>query len=125
VIDEVDTLIDSGNEEYLGNLCRAILKKQREVKVGPVPRILLVGATCTGKFERFATSVFGEDIKYLMEKNSHMHLENLTHEFIHCRTLDKTEPLLRLLGEMRNKAEGVLIFCNSISSCQVLYCLLI
>ena len=30
IIDEVDTLIDSGNEEYLGELCRAVIKRQNE-----------------------------------------------------------------------------------------------
>ena len=78
-----------------------------------------MGATCTGKFERFAEQIFGKDIKFIVEKNSHMHLENLSHEFIHCTTLDKTAPLLKLMAEIRNKYEGLLIFCNSISSCQV------
>mgnify|MGYP006969954199 CR=1 FL=1 len=29
-----------------------------------------------------------------------MHLENLKHEFIHCTTLDKKEPLLQLMKEL-------------------------
>ena len=52
VIDEIDTLIDSGNEEELGRLCKALLRRQ--VEKDPLsPRVLLVGATCTNKVERF------------------------------------------------------------------------
>lgn len=45
-----------------------------------------------------------------------MHLENLTHEFIHCMSIDKSEPLLGLLRTMGEK-RAILIFCSSIASC--------
>lgn len=57
-------------------------------------------------------------MKILIEKNVHMHLENLSHEFIHCTTLDKSEPLLALIKQLKSKS--ILIFTNSISSCHYL-----
>lgn len=53
-----------------------------------------------------------------------MHLQNIEHEFIHCVTLDKQDPFLKLLREVVAKANAlkgsVMVFCNSISSCRSL-----
>lgn len=50
-----------------------------------------------------------------------MHLENLSHDFVHCTTLDKSEPFMALYKECLNKFKGsIIIFCNEISSCHFL-----
>lgn len=50
-----------------------------------------------------------------------MHLENLQHDFVHCTTIDKSEPFLALYKECNSKFNGsIIIFCNDVSSCHFL-----
>jgi len=37
----------------------------------------------------------------LVDKKTHMNLQNIEHEFVHCQGLDKKEPLLKLLKEIK------------------------
>ena len=59
-----------------------------------------------------------DNVLKLIDKNTHLNLQNLTHEFIHVNQLDKLDPMIRLLQEqiplMESEDGSMIIFCNSI-----------
>lgn len=103
VIDEIDTLLDCGYE--LEQFVRQ--------------RTYLVGATQTTRVKKFTQEVLGEGVVVLRERNSHMHLENISHEFIQMHQQDKSEPALKLCRDLMKKG-SIIVFCNSIQSCRFL-----
>lgn len=62
----------------------------------------------------------------IVDKKTHLNLENIKHEFIHCDELDKHDPLLseitRSFKNGRKTENGmepvnkILIFCNTVKS---------
>jgi len=75
------------------------------------------------QMEKIATRFFSPDdpsFKQIVEKNTHMNLNNLKHEFIHLSDIDKIKPLKLLLKEYRKYARknrtSTIIFCNSVAS---------
>jgi hypothetical protein len=44
------------------------------------------------------------DFSYLIEKNTHMNLAHIKHEFIHLSDYDKLKPLRQLIKEFRKHA---------------------
>jgi superfamily II DNA/RNA helicase len=56
--------------------------------------------------------------KIMVEKSTHMNLQNLKHEFIHLADYDKTKPLELLTKEYRKYSRkhdtSCIIFCNSV-----------
>ena len=54
----------------------------------------------------------------MIDKNNHLNLQNIQHEFIHCDSLDKHDKLLTLLKQLRVRQikTSVMIFCNTIKS---------
>ena len=119
VIDEADTFLDSGEKDALEEYVDIISKRNGKV--------IYVSATYTSALSNFFDKVYGREsnlLKKLIEKNTHMNLSNLEHEFIHVRDLDKQTPLLKILKEystlMESTKGATMIFCNSITSCQSL-----
>jgi superfamily II DNA/RNA helicase len=51
------------------------------------------------------------DLPVIQEKRTHMHLENLSHEFIHILNIDKIPALLGLLKELKG---STIVFCNTV-----------
>lgn len=119
VIDEADTLIDGGFKEIIQEYIRISLKNQIKT--------IFVSATFTTPLEKMFNESFGknsESLKKIIEKNTHLNLSNLHHEFIHIKDLDKQAPLIKILKEYKDKIKktdgATMIFCNSIPSCQSL-----
>ena len=119
VIDEADTLIDSGFKDIIADYIKISLKNQI--------RTIFVSATFTSPLSKLFDENFGRNsvsLKKIIEKNTHMNLSNLHHEFIHIKDLDKQTPLIKILKEYEKKIKqtkgATLIFCNSIPSCQSL-----
>ena len=119
VIDEADTLIDSGFKEIIEDYVKISLKNKI--------RTVFVSATFTTPLSRLFDENFGKNsisLKKIVEKKTHMNLSNLQHEFIHIRDLDKQTPLIKIMKEFQNKIKktkgATLIFCNTIPSCQSL-----
>ncbi|CAD8106088.1 unnamed protein product [Paramecium primaurelia] len=113
VVDEIDTLLDSSMQDDLKKL--ATYFKDKDITT------TYCGATYSTKVKNFVESQYKNQITPLIEKQSHMHLENLSHDFVHCTTLDKSEPFMALYKECQNKFKGsIIIFCNEISSCHFL-----
>jgi superfamily II DNA/RNA helicase len=54
-----------------------------------------------------------EGLSRLVDKDAHLNLHNIRHEFLHCPDLDKHSTLLQALGQ--NQAKTI-VFCNTISS---------
>lgn len=50
----------------------------------------------------------------IVDKNTHINLQNIKHEFVQCGSLDKHETLVQVLLQ-RSKTK-TMIFCNTISS---------
>lgn len=119
VIDEADTLIDSGYKDMI----REYIDISQKCKI----RTIFVSATFTTPLSKLFDDSFGKNsllLKKLIEKKTHMNLSNLHHEFIHIKDLDKQTPLIKILKEYKEKIKktkgATLIFCNTIPSCQSL-----
>lgn len=119
VIDEADALMDGGFKEIIQEYMRISLKNQIKT--------VFVSATFTTPLEKMFNETFGknsESLKKIIEKNTHLNLSNLHHEFIHIKDLDKQAPLIKILKEYKEKIKktdgATMIFCNSIPSCQSL-----
>ena len=50
----------------------------------------------------------------ITDKNTHMNLENIKHQFLQCQELDKHETLLSVLNQRRDAK--TLIFCKTVKS---------
>lgn len=48
------------------------------------------------------------------DKNAHFNLHNIKHEFLHCKSYDKHQPLLEELRHDPNLK--TMIFCNTVTS---------
>jgi ATP-dependent RNA helicase DDX28 len=121
IFDEMDTFMDSGFDEIIGALI------ERGVKMASKPQMVFLSSTFTERIRTILVSTLGkEDIGFrlLIDKKLHYNLSNLDHEFLHIDTLDKKEPLIKILNEfdpvMKRTNSSTIIFCNSIPSCQAI-----
>lgn len=119
IVDEADTLIEAGFSEEISKLCKIF-------KTSEKTSMIFVSATMSVSLSKFFDSTFGKahNFNKIIEKNTHYNLTNVNHEFIHVLKLDKYEPLQRLIREIWQKIiksnGSLMIFCNSIPSCQSL-----
>ena len=82
VIDELDTFLDSGNEDKIRDIIKSFLKTEERQKASK--QIILSTATITGQMDGLIKDYFAgdKDFAKLIEKKTHMNLTNLKHEFI-------------------------------------------
>jgi superfamily II DNA/RNA helicase len=87
----------------------------------------MCSATVTKKMEEFAYKFFDRrdpDFKILIEKNTHMNLSHLKHEFIQLADYDKIKPLKLLCKEYQKYARkhktSCIVFCNSVNSARAI-----
>ncbi|EAS07110.2 type III restriction enzyme, res subunit (macronuclear) [Tetrahymena thermophila SB210] len=130
VVDEADTFLDSGYKEVIETYIKTITHRQEQIKEGNysknIPKMIFVSATYTGQLRLLFESSFDnfKKIKLIIDKKTHMNLQHIEHEFIHCQGIDKKEPITKLLKEIMPKAQkqdgSIMIFCNSIPSCRSL-----
>jgi superfamily II DNA/RNA helicase len=117
IIDEWDTLIDSGYSSFVENLVQNMKKKEE----GQNRQVVLWAATFTKHMETLMIKNLGtEGIEKIIEENTHMNLANLDHEFIKLGEKDKYGPLELILKEFKDFRKhantSAIVFCNSISS---------
>jgi superfamily II DNA/RNA helicase len=117
VIDELDTLLDAGNEEFLLKLCKLgemggeySLTKQK----------IFASATLTPPMDVFLRKAFDGEVNFvkLIDKSTNHNLSNVKHEFLHVTDYDKYPTLLKLLQDnikLIKQNFSIIIFCNSIS----------
>ena len=64
------------------------------------------------------------NFKIMVEKSTHLNLQNLKHEFIHLADFDKLKPLELLTKEYRKYSRkhdtSCIIFCNSVNSARAI-----
>jgi superfamily II DNA/RNA helicase len=126
VIDEWDTLLDSGLEEFIYDLVDPIVKKSRSAENsqdGLNKQVVFWSATVTKPIESLVAKYWSPGDKTfvdLVEKNTHMNLANLDHEFIKLSEKDKYNPLEMILKEFRAYRKetntSAIVFCNSIQA---------
>ena len=125
IIDELDTLLDSGYQEYIESLIKPLVvpinQNDRKRKVSK--QVVFWWATITKPVESLLSNFWESDdpnFAKCIDKNTHMNLSNLDHEFIHLSEQDKYRPLEIILREFRkfkNKSNtSCMVFVNSIQS---------
>ena len=120
VIDEFDTFVDSGCEDQIRRMLDSHLGK-------PDHNAIFASATISKHMTAMAQEYFGDEDTWdhpksnfsrLVEKNTHMNLSNLKHEFIHIADFDKVKPLKLLMKEYkkytRKHNTSCIVFCNSV-----------
>ncbi|CAI2364365.1 unnamed protein product [Moneuplotes crassus] len=133
VIDECDTLLDAGMGDFITNLITPLVKTpnsqemqyvhEKKVDHSTQRQIVFCSATITKQMESLVSKFWipgDKKFVHLVEKNTHMNLTNLDHEFIKLSERDKYEPLRHVLKEfqsfIRTENTAGMIFCNSIQS---------
>lgn len=123
VIDEFDTLVDSGLEDRIRTLLDQYLEK------GP-KQVVFASATVSKHMRKIIQDYFGEGtdpahrFKEIIEKSTHMNLQHLKHEFVAVADFDKIKPLKLLIKEFKKYARthntSCIVFCNSVNSARAI-----
>ena len=123
MIDEFDTLVDSGLEDRIRVLLDQYLEK------GP-RQVIFASATVSKQMRKIAADYFGDGtdpafrFKELIEKSTHMNLQHLKHEFVSLADFDKVKPLKLLMKEFTKYARkhntSCIVFCNSVNSARAI-----
>jgi superfamily II DNA/RNA helicase len=119
VVDELDTLLDAGNEEFLLKMCR--LGQQANNTGHSIDKqIIFVSATLTPAINDFLKKAFGGEQNFvkIIDKSTNHNLANVRHEFLHVTDFDKFPTLLKLLNDnikVIKQNFSIIIFCNSVS----------
>ena len=113
VVDEFDTLLDAGYTPHILNYVRLAAHHSA--------RMLFVGATVSRAVTQFTSKHFSSTLggrqpylHQLVQRNTHLNLTHLKHEFVQPPSYDKAPTLLKLLFELRDKP--ALVFCNTVAS---------
>ena len=110
VIDELDTLLDAGNEEFIKN-----------ISIYSDKQIVIASATMTNNIETFLDKMFQDNklnFVKLIDKSTNHNLSNVKHEFLHVTDFDKYPSLLKLLNDnikLIKQNFSIIIFVNSIA----------
>jgi ATP-dependent RNA helicase RhlE len=116
VIDELDTLIDSGFRDFI----------EEYFKLREVANMTMVAATVPPYLDKFIDTHFSAPdspepdrpaITKVIESKTHTNLANIAHEFIKLPEFNKMPTVLdvvRTINEDVGKGGGCMIFCNSI-----------
>lgn len=116
IIDESDTLMDSGYSKHLEIYLQELIKKTK---------ISFVAATFPKNLEGFLARHFSLNsegdrpfLKQIIEKNTHLNLAHLKHDFIQLQEYDKNPLFSKVIFEVSAGLHGgsCIIFCNSIQS---------
>lgn len=114
VFDEADVFLESGEEEQMVKLIKSVfLNKNIEEKA----QLMFVSATLTPTLKIFLETVFDNNIKFLLTKDTHFNLANLHHDFIPVHNRSKMELLtseLEKYQKVKNEFYFI-VFCNSMS----------
>jgi len=124
-------MLDSGYESFIENLIENMSKDegskdtqkdQNSFKNEIKRQVVLCSATVTNQMEKLVSAHWTDSNQFsrLIEKQTHMNLSNLDHEFIKLGEKDKYGPLELILKEFKqfSKETGTssMVFCNSIKS---------
>jgi len=115
--DLVHPLIRKSNSKEM----QFVHEKKIEHTIGR--QVIFCSATITKQIENLVSKFWipgDKNFTHLVEKNTHMNLANLDHEFIKLSERDKYESLRLLLEEFkafkRETNTSAMVFCNSVNS---------
>jgi len=120
VIDEFDTLVDSGKSDAIRFLLEGYLRTD------DTRQVVFASATVTKQMRELVKEFFGDKPKFkeIIEKSTHMNLAHLKHEFIHIADFDKIKSLQLLVKEYQKHAKkhdtAAIVFCNSVASARAI-----
>ena len=135
VIDELDTLLDSGYEDFLKKISNIILRYNGEeiLKNSLEPaessknfrQLIYASATLTPSIEKYLGEIFennegnpNNSFLKIIDKSTNHNLSNVKHEFLHVTDYDKYPTLLKILNDnikIIKQNMSIIIFCNSIN----------
>jgi len=137
VIDELDTLLDSGYEDFLKKISNIILKynteeimKNSDVNPQDNPvsnfrQLIYASATLTPAIENYLANIFEKNENNLnnsfikiIDKSTNHNLANVKHDFLHVTDYDKYPTLLKIINDnikVIKQNMSIIIFCNSIN----------
>ena len=128
IIDELDTLLDSGNEEFIKEISSIILRRKKEEESGEEndssirKQLTLVTTTVTTNIESYVDELFKthERLDYvkIINKSTNHNLSNVKHEFMHVGDYDKYPTLLKIINDnvrILKQNLAIMIFCNNVS----------
>jgi len=117
IIDELDTLLDAGNEDFVKRIMEVFLKPTEDTIT---KQVILCSATTTKNINKFIKGNFPDNEKFvqIIDKSTNVNLSNIKHEFIHVTDYDKYPTLLKILQEYSKYFKmnfSLMLFCNSIN----------
>lgn len=140
VIDELDTLLDSGYEEFLKHISNiilrynseSILKNSTDENVLPehstnFRQLIYASATLTPTIEKYLAEIFhnnetnlnlNNSFLKIIDKSTNHNLSNVKHEFLHVTDYDKYPTLINIINDnikIIKQNMSIIIFCNSIN----------
>jgi superfamily II DNA/RNA helicase len=137
VIDELDTLLDSGYDDFLKKISNIILKyntdeiiQNSENSTSEKPpsnfrQLIYASATLTPSIENYLADIFEKNENNLnnsflkiIDKSTNHNLANVKHEFLHVTDYDKYPTLLKIINDnikIIKQNMSIIIFCNSIN----------
>lgn len=129
VIDELDTLLDAGDEDFLARLIKIMLKRnleeEEESQVNNTQeikrQIILASTTSTPSIDKFLDKVFsgydGSSFVKIIDKSTNHNLSNVKHEFVQITNYDKLPTLLKIINDnskLFKENLSMIIFCNNV-----------
>ena len=129
VVDEADTVLDSGNIELIAYLMRRVRVPYANQQYST--RGVFVSATLNGTLNEFLDTVFEAKgtagapdnliIDRIIDAGTHLNLSHINHNFVELTSYDKHDQFLEIMGDISaNKMdnETAIVFCNSVNSCR-------
>ena len=114
IIDEADSLLESGEEKLLLSLSKQLFYEKRENDLKHA-QIIFVSATLTNKLKIFLEITFAGLTKMLVTSESHINLSHIKHFFVSVGEKNRLELLETELKRLPQKNYKI-IFCNTVAS---------
>jgi superfamily II DNA/RNA helicase len=124
VIDELDTLLDAGYEEFIEYMSEEMLKRnyEDEIKgeVNNLRQLIYASTTITNNIDDYMSKIFASrtDFVKIIDKTTNHNLSNIKHEFMHVTDFNKYPTLVKVLNDnekILKENMSIIIFCNSVS----------
>jgi superfamily II DNA/RNA helicase len=136
VIDEMDTLMDAGYDEFIKNFADNFLNKNQEddedKNIQHLPesvnslnkpnmrQLVFASTTLTTSIQEYLDNIFSHrtDFVKIIDKSTNHNLSNVKHEFMHVTDYNKYPTLIKMLTDnvkIFKENMSVIIFCNGIA----------
>lgn len=110
VVDESDTIFES-QKSMMDSIFSTIITPKLDKENCPV--FTFASTTNPPALTEYLRKKMPK-VDQTIDKNTHVNLQNIKHEFLHCNSYDKHQPLMEELRRDRNSK--TMIFCNTVNS---------